>query len=69
MVDLIQIYMAQKDKDNVIKIARLMLRHSQNPYTLRNAGILLQGYGLQDEAKEGFNKAQRIFNGSKRESG
>ena len=64
-VDLIQIYIENKDKENVIKLARLLLKHSQNPYSLKNAGILLQGYGLNDEARKASIKAQRIFNSNK----
>lgn len=65
MVDLIQIYMADKDQGNVVRMARLMLHKSENPYTLKNAGILLQSYGFSGEAKEAFGRARSIFNSAR----
>ena len=65
MVDLIQIYLARKDKENVLKIARLMSAHSRNPYTLRNAAVLLKNYGFENEADKALQKAQGIFSQGK----
>lgn len=68
MVDLIKIYIDGKDRDNIVRIARMMVNYSRNPYTLGNAGTLLKYYGLQDEAEIAFDRARMIMD-SARNSG
>lgn len=62
MVELAKIYMEDKATDKLIPLARQMSIHSRNPYTLRNAGIILERNGLNDEGQRVKKRAERILN-------
>lgn len=47
LVELIQIYLQQGDRENILKIARVLSKHSHNPVVLRNVGLIFQRYGNQ----------------------
>ncbi len=49
LTDLIQIYIALKDKENTVLTARRIARLSRNPNSVRNARVLLKFYGYGDE--------------------
>ena len=61
LVNLIKIYIDQKDRDKIVDTARQIVRLSGNPYSIRNSGILLGYYGYANEAQRAEAKAKRII--------
>ncbi len=45
LVELIKIYLQQGDRDNILKMARRLAKHSHDPVILHNVDLIFQRYG------------------------
>ena len=57
LIYLIQIYLANKDRENSLKIAKELYEFSVDPLILTNVGIVFSSYHLYHEAIDSYKKA------------